>query len=727
MTLSRFAAAATLTVAVLASSSAGAQDSDALFTAVQNSDVAAARAALDAGTDVNAVNDYGSTALFFAADRGSAEIARLLLERGADPNVADTFYGATPLVWAMSNDHVDIALILLEHGADGAGQVLLQSLQGGDLDSALAAVATGPLPRGVRDQALELAEQAEHADAADLVAALRDAEVIDVPPPAPFEFDPSTLPRYEGMYRNEQAGVIVEIVARGDTLVATRDGDETVFEATGPNAFAAADGGRFAFGGRGGAIEFAQLSEDDNNLGLRPVDPEEAELIRHAAAAGPDSGTPEYGAYADRAAQPGWPGFRGHDGAGDGDGKGAPSTWDTELGEGILWKTPVAGLANSSPIAWGDHIFVTSAVSSAGDDTIKTGLYGDVAPVDDLSEHRFFLTAIDRRDGGVLWERDVHVGVPMVKRHTKSSQANSTPVTNGKVVVVLFGSVGALAAYDFAGNELWRTDMGPLDSGWFYDPDYQWGHSSSPIIYGDTVIVQADVQEGSFIAAYALDDGAERWRTARDEIPSWSTPVVYRGTPRDELVTNGKTIRGYDPRTGRELWTLGPNSEVVVGTPILGEGVVYITAGYPPIRPIYAVRPGGDGDISLPRGSETNESIVWSKDRGGTYIPTPILYRGILYTNANNGRLTAYDAASGEMLYRARIGRTGGSYVASPVAADGKLYFADEDGMVHVVKAGPEYELLESNDMGEVIWATPAITDGVLVVRTLQHVWGIGR
>ncbi len=724
MNLSRLAALASLTVAVVASDHVLAQDAEALFAAVQNSDLAAARAALDAGTNVDAVNDYGSTALFFAADRGSAEIARLLLERGADPNVADTFYGATPLVWAMSNDHVDIALILLQHGSDGVGQVLMQSLQRGDLDSALAAIATGPLPSRVRDQALELAEEG---DSEDLVAALRGAETIDTPPPAPFEFDPSTLPNYEGMYRDERAGVIVEIVAREGSLVATRDGDETIFEASGPNAFAAPSGARFAFGGRGGAIEFAQLSDGETNLGLRPVDPEEAELIRRDAAAESSSGVPTYGADPERAAQPGWPGFRGHDGAGDGDGKSAPSTWSTELDEGILWKTPVAGLANSSPISWGDHIFVTSAVSSAGDDTIKTGLYGDVAPVDDLSEHRFFLTAIDRHDGNVLWERDVHVGVPMVKRHTKSSQANSTPVTNGEVVVVLFGSVGALAAYDFDGNEMWRTDLGPLDSGWFYDPDYQWGHSASPIIYRDTVIVQADVQEGSFIAAYGLSDGVERWRTARDEIPSWSTPVVYRGAPRDELVTNGKTIRGYDPDTGRELWTLSPNSEVVVGTPVLGEGVVYITAGYPPVRPIYAVRPGGDGDISLPRGSETNESIVWSKDRGGTYIPTPILYRGILYTNANNGRLTAYDAASGAMLYRARIGRTGGSYVASPVAADGKLYFADEDGMVHVVKAGPEYELLESNDMGEVIWATPAITNGVLVVRTLQHVWGIAR
>lgn len=724
MNLPRLTITATLTFAVLVGGHALAQDEAALFAAVQNSDLAAARAALDAGVDVDAINDYGSTALFFAADRGSTEIALLLLERGADPNVTDTFYGATPVVWAMSNGHADIALMLLRHGSDGVGQVLLQSLRGGDTDTALAAIATGPLPRGVRDQALELAE---HGDHENLITALRASEITDLPAPDPFEFDASTLPGYEGLYRNEQAGVLIEIVARGDTLVATRDSNETVFEATGPNTFAAPNGAQFTFGGRGGSVEFARLRDGDENLRLSPVDPEEAELIRHANAAEPEADATRYRTDPERASQPGWPGFRGHDGSGNGDGKGAPSKWNAQLGDGILWQTPIAGIANSSPIAWGDHVFVTSATSSAGNDTIKTGLYGDVAPVDDLSEHRFFLTAIDRHDGSVLWERDVHVGVPMVKRHPKSSQANSTPVTDGKVVIVLFGSVGILAAYDFDGDEIWRTDVGPLDSGWFYDPDYQWGHSASPVIYEDTVIVQADIQEGSYIAAYDLNDGSERWRTARDEIPSWSSPVVYRGTPRDELVTNGKTIRGYDPRTGRELWTLGPNSEVVVGTPILGDGVIFVTAGYPPVRPIYAVLPGGDGDISLPRGVETNENILWSKDRGGTYIPTPILYRGILYTNANNGRLTAYDAATGRMLYRVRIGRTGGSYVASPVAADGRLYFADEDGTVHVVKAGPEYELIASNDMGEVIWATPAITDGVLIVRTLRHVWGIAR
>ncbi len=705
--------------ALAASMFAQAQDAGALFTAVQDSDLAAVRAALEAGADVNATNSYGATPLFAAADRGNIEIVRVLLENGADPNVSDTFYGATPVGWAMGSNPA-IAILLLEHGADGAGQVIMQALQQSDADTAMAALRMGPLPRSIRDRALELAADAGHAE---LEEALRAAEVTD--PPPPFEFDAADLPRYEGMYRNEDEGVIVEVSVGDDALHASNGDLRLELAPVGPNTFAA-DGDRsMAFGGRGTVIEWAQYNSPDGNVFLSPVDPDEAALLRRGGVAGIEGS--RYSGDADAISPAGWPSFRGHDGSGNGDGKNAPISWNAETGDGVVWKTPLPGLANSSPIAWGDHVFVTAAVSSAGDDTIKTGLYGDVAPVDDVSEHRFFLTAMSRSTGEILWERDVFVGVPQVKRHTKSSQANSTPVTDGEVVVVLFGSVGALAAYDFDGNEKWSLDLGAMDSGWFYDPDYQWGHSASPILYEETVILQVDVQEHSYIAAFNLTDGSERWRTPRDEIPSWATPVVYRGQPRDELVTNAKTIRAYDPKTGEELWTLEPNAEVVVGSPILGDGVVYITAGYPPARPIYAVRPGGSGDISLPSGTDTSENMLWSKDRGGTYIPTPLLYRGILYTNANNGRLTAYDAANGEMLYRARIGGTGASYVASPVAADGNLYFSTEDGTVHVVKAGPEYELVTSNEMGEVIWATPAITDGLMIVRTLQHVYGIKR
>jgi outer membrane protein assembly factor BamB len=350
-----------------------------------------------------------------------------------------------------------------------------------------------------------------------------------------------------------------------------------------------------------------------------------------------------------------------------------------------------------------------------------------VKPVDDLSEHEFKVYCLDKKTGKVLWDRTAHTGAPKVKRHTKSTQANSTPATDGKRVVAVFGSVGLLVTYDVSGKELWRTDLGVLDSGWFFDPTYQWGHSSSPVIYRNSVIVQADIQKGSYIAAWDLTSGKQLWKTERaEEIPTWGTPTLVTDGKRPELVTNGTKIRGYDPATGRLLWTLGPNSEVTVGTPVAKNGMIYVTGGYPPVRPIYAIRAGATGDITVPSGKESSEAIAWSNTREGTYIPTPILYGVYLFTCGNNGIVSVYDAFTGERVGRSRVGE-GGAFSASPIAADGKLYLANEDGDIHVIRATPALEPLAKNSMKEVIMATPAISDGLIVVRTLGHVYGIGR
>jgi outer membrane protein assembly factor BamB len=212
---------------------------------------------------------------------------------------------------------------------------------------------------------------------------------------------------------------------------------------------------------------------------------------------------------------------------------------------------------------------------------------------------------------------------------------------------------------------------------------------------------------------------------ARDEPSTWSTPNVLRAASGDELITNGQKIRAYEPATGKLLWTLGPNSEVVVATPVTAEGMALVTAGYPPVRPVYAVRPGQRGDISLPDGQRQSAAIAWSHERGGTYIPTPLAYRGLLYTVNNNGILTAYRLSGGEQAYQTRLPM--GSFAASPVAADGRLYFASETGEVHVLRAGAAYELLTTNVMDEVVLATPALSDGLLVIRTLHHVVGIAE
>ena len=420
-----------------------------------------------------------------------------------------------------------------------------------------------------------------------------------------------------------------------------------------------------------------------------------------------------------------WPMFRGPQASGVADAQGALVEWDVKAGKNVRWKTPIPGLANSSPVIWGNRIYVATADSTTGVNTFQAGNAG-INSLADTSEHSWKLYALDATSGAIVWEKEVHKGVPRTKRHPKGSQAAASPVTDGRRVAVLFGTAGILATYDVNGAQLWKKDLGTIDNGYVADPTQQWGHSASPILYENSVIIQADQQKGSYIAAYDIADGKELWKTIReDEISTWSTPLVVKGGAGDELITNGTKVRGYDPKTGKIRWTLGPNSQVVVPTPIAGNGLVYVSGGYQPVRPIYAIRPGGSGDISLPAGKTSNDNIVWSVDRDGPYIPTPLLYRGVIYSLNNNGVLNTFDAMTGERLYRGRVG-PGGAFSASPIAADGRLYFANEDGQVYVVRAGKEYVQIAVNEMAEPITATPAIADGLMVVRTVRAVYGIG-
>ena len=420
-----------------------------------------------------------------------------------------------------------------------------------------------------------------------------------------------------------------------------------------------------------------------------------------------------------------WPMFRGPQASGVADTQGALVEWDVKAGKNVRWKTPIPGFANASPVVWGNRIYIATADSTTGVNPFQAGNAG-IASLNDLSEHSWRLYALDAANGSIVWEKEVHKGVPRAKRHPKGSQASGTPVTDGRRIVVLFGTAGILATYDAAGTQLWKKDLGVIDNGYVVDPTAQWGHSASPILYEGSVIIQVDQQKGSYIAAYDVADGKELWKTIReDEISTWGTPLVVKGDAGDELITNGTKIRGYDPKTGKLRWTLGPNSQVVIPTPIAGNGLVYVAGGYTPVRPIYAIRPGGSGDISLPTGQTANTRIAWSVDRDGPYIPTPLLYRGVLYSLNNNGVLNAFDATTGERIYRGRVG-PGGAFSASPIAADGRVYFANEDGQVYVVRAGKDYVQIAVNEMGEPITATPAIVDGLMVLRTTKAVYGIG-
>ena len=427
-----------------------------------------------------------------------------------------------------------------------------------------------------------------------------------------------------------------------------------------------------------------------------------------------------------RTAATNWPSFRGRNAGGVADGQGAPTKWSTETGEGIKWKTAIPGLGHSSPVVWGDRVFVTTAVSGK-DAEFRAGPYGDVQSADDNTEHEWKVYCLDAKTGKIRWEKTAHKGLPRSERHTKASQASCTPAVTGTHVVVNFGSEG-LFAFDHRGNLLWEKDLGVLDSGWFYDPTYQWGFSSSPVIFDNLIVVQADLNSESFIAAYDVSSGSEVWRTKRDELPSWGTPTIVESLGRVQVVTNSsKHIYGYDVRSGKELWRLAGNSEVTVGTPIVGHDLMFFTGGYTPFQPIYAVKVGASGDISLKEGVTKTEQVTWSTRRGGTYMPTPIVYEEYLYMCANNGRLTCYEARTGRRVYQSRIADgKAGSYTASPIAADGKLYFSSEDSGIFVVQAGPKYKLLSENPMDGIVMATPAISDGLMFIRTQHHLFAVG-
>jgi outer membrane protein assembly factor BamB len=422
-----------------------------------------------------------------------------------------------------------------------------------------------------------------------------------------------------------------------------------------------------------------------------------------------------------------WPSFRGPHAAGVADGQNLPPEWNAGKGRNIRWQTAVPGLAHSSPVVWGDRLFVTTAVSSAGDFGFKAGLYGAGTASGDRSPHQWKIYALDKKTGEVEWERVAYEGAPKEKRHIKATYANSTPATNGEYVVAFFGSQG-LYAYDFDGDLAWKKDLGHLDVGAYDAPTYEWGPASSPIIHEGKVIVQVDTQKDDYLLALDLRTGATVWRTAREEQPSWGTPTVRPSAEREELITNGSNfIRGYDPDTGKELWRLGGSSNITAPTPVFGEDVIVVVSGRRPEKPIFVVRPGALGDITLGENQTASEHVVWSLRGRGSYMPTPLIYRGYLYVLQNQGILDCYELQTGKELYRQRIPHQGSGFSGSPVAADGVIYLPSEDGDIFAVEAGPEFELLSENRMGELLMSTPALSDGMMYVRAHQHVYAIGR
>jgi outer membrane protein assembly factor BamB len=604
---------------------------------------------------------------------------------------------------------------ILEAGGDPVHTALLNAAAKGQVEVVRDVLAKAKLPQEVLNKALA----ATSAKQEEIVKLLTGAGAAGAPKPG-VRMDAKALQSFAGAYADENQNEM-EIVCENGVLafknrarsVALEALDQTTFQMVGNEnlklSFQTHKGKVVGFTWQG-PFRTATYKRMEKN---RPVTDPVSKVVAEKPI---------------KVAVPkNWPSFRGPNATGVADDQMPPTSWDINKGIHILWKRSLAGLGHSSPVVWHDRVFVTTAIPNDPKVKLQTG--GDHGAADDSTTYNWRVYCLEKQTGKILWERTAHEGVPQSKRHAKATYANSTPATDGDLVVVCFGSEG-LFCYDFQGNLVWKQSLGILDSGWAYDSRWKWeyGFGSSPILYRGLVIVQCDWGKTPFIAAYDLKTGKEAWRTPRAELPTHGTPTVYEGKDRAVLIANSAShVRGYDPLTGKELWSLGSDSGGdAVPTPVTGHDLIFATFGWSSGGPLFAIRPTAAGDISLKKGQTANDFIAWISQRDGPYLPTPLVYGDYLYCCSFRGMLSCLEAKTGKRLYRERLGGTS-TYTASPIAADGKLYMAGEDGSIRVVNAGPKFELLAVNQMGEACLATPAISDGILFVRTLHDLIAIAR
>lgn len=421
-----------------------------------------------------------------------------------------------------------------------------------------------------------------------------------------------------------------------------------------------------------------------------------------------------------------WPQYRGPQARGVDDSKPAPTSWNITTGENIRWRTPIPGLAHAAPIVWDDRVYAVTAVKP-GESLLKIGLYGDIESVKEFDPQEWRLLALDRTDGKVVWDVLALKSVPKVKRHTKASHANSTPTTDGQRIVAILGSEG-LFCFGLDGKLKWKQDLGPMDSGYFQSPSAQWGFASSPVLHEGKVVVQCDVQTNSFLALFDAETGKELWRTARQDVPTWSTPTVVASGERTQIAVNGwHQTGGYDLKTGAELWRLKGGGDIPVPTPIFAHDLIYFTSAHGKLRPLRAIRPTATGDITPEDPGQTNAAIAWVHPRQGAYMQTPIVVGDYLWSCTDSGVLTCVEAKTGTIRYSERLAAGGGQgYTASPVSDGRNLFFTSEVGNVFVVPARPEFAVLTFSALGESCMATPALADGTLFFRTRSHLVAVG-
>jgi outer membrane protein assembly factor BamB len=424
-------------------------------------------------------------------------------------------------------------------------------------------------------------------------------------------------------------------------------------------------------------------------------------------------------AFVTNAAAADWPQWRGADGSGVSHETNLPEEWSET--RNVRWKTPVPGKGHSSPVIAGRKVFLTTAVEGEvvpGAKAVthlidgKEWKHPDSVGAD--RKHAFKVIALDRDTGKVLWEKTAWEGTPYDDRHRKSSYAASTPATDGKMVFAYFGAEG-LYAYDVNGKLAWKQDVGRIGT-------VGMGAGASPVLYENLVIIQADEENGkdSYIAAFDKKTGRQVWRAARQVQVSWGTPVIVNTGKRAELIATGtETVIAYDPATGKELWRTKGVESNAIPSPVFTREMVVLSAGYP-AKVAYAVRLGASGEVK-------EADYLWKYTKGTAYVHSPILYGDYVYLMTDKGLLTCLDAKTGAVKYEGGRVPVPATFTASPVAFGGQILLTSEDGDTFFVKAGPKHEVIRTNTVGEPVYSSPAIADGMIFIRGERHLFAIAK
>lgn len=392
-----------------------------------------------------------------------------------------------------------------------------------------------------------------------------------------------------------------------------------------------------------------------------------------------------------------WPQFRGAR-QGVSLETGLPLDWSPSAG--VAWKTPLPGPGHSSPIVWEDRIFLTAFEPKGSLNNLIWWRSG-----------RLLVLSLDRATGRVLWRKEVPAA-RIEDLHSTNAPASPTPVTDGQRVYVYFGSFGLLA-FDLEGRKLWEKPLGPFPN--------DWGSASSPILYGDLLLLNCDTDSEDFLLAVDKATGRTVWKTSRSDVArSWTTPVIWSGSAGDQIVVSGSgQVKGYDPRDGRELWVVDGLTTWVTPTPVTAHGLLFVASNGPGGNVVMAIKPGG-------RGNATASHVAWRYDRSAPYSSSPVVLGDNLYLIKNGGVMTSLDARSGRVVWQERL-QARGAYYASLIAGEGRLYAFSEDGEATVVEAGNSFKVVGTGAVRERTMATPAISGGRLYIRSDASLFAIGR